>query len=144
MANANAKKSYLFPESQLQLNPGGDASNPGFIIKGHKLRWLSHTVQSFKPGRQWKTLRLSDLDPKFVEKWKPSYNHLMDNGEGTIRRREMVLSYASIEECEKVRREQKELQQLQEGSIRSRNRNSKAGLVADVEETSVRHAPSGI
>lgn len=139
------KDSYKFGENQLVLSPGrGDGSDPGFMIKGYKLRWLSHTVQTFKPGRIWQPLRVEDLDPAFVQKWMPRYNHLAGNGDGTIRRREMVLSYASQEAVDKERRQKKNLQALQEGSIRTHNRNKKAGVVTDVEEVTVRVAPEGI
>ena len=143
---ATAKKErYKFPESQIVLLQGrSDGSNPGFVIKGYKLRWLSHTVQTFSPGRIWQPLKLSDLDPKFVEKWMPRYNHLASNGDDTIRRKEMVLSFASIEAVEKQRRDNRRLQQLQEGSIKTANRNNREGVVTDVEETTVKAMPQGI
>ena len=144
-AKTQQKKSHRFTDAQLALTHGvSDGSNAGFVIKGYKLRWMSPAVTTFQPGRIWQPLRLEDLDPKFVEKWQTRYNHLAGNGDGTIRRKEMVLAYASMEAVEKERREKKKLQALQEGSIRTNNRNKKAGVVTDVEETEIRAAPAGI
>ena len=137
-------KSYKFSENQITACRGNDGSDTGFVIKGYKLRWLSPAVQTFSAGRIWQPLRVEDLDPKFVKNWLTRYNHLAENGSGTIRRREMVLSYASLDVCKKEKRRNKDLQRLQEGSIRTENRNRKAGVVTDVEETTVRAIPEGV
>lgn len=140
------KKSYRFPKNQCVLiDHVTDGSNCGFAIKGYKLRWISHTVQTAKPGRIWMTLKLSDLDPEFVKVWSERYQHLLSDGGGdTIRRREMVLSYASEEAVKAEKIKMKKLQQLQEGTINTANRNAKRGLVTDVTETTVAAAPAGI
>lgn len=142
------KKSYKFGKEQIEKKVVmHDPSNCGFTIKGYVLRWLSPGVQSRRGGRIWMPLRMSDLDPEFVREWQPGYNHLRCAQDGdTIRRNELVLSYASLEAAHKQRQQTKKQQEMEEGKLKSSKEQNvkKSGFAVTLEEQDVRLAPEGI
>lgn len=84
-----------FTKSDVSFHPAPVGNNdPGFAIKGHKLRWLSSDVEARRAGRIWQPLKLSQLSKDLQDKFKDTNPTWIDGD--TIRRRKMVLSIAPL------------------------------------------------
>lgn len=125
-----------FTKTQVKFHRPVDPSDPGFTIRGMKIRWISGYVQSRKPWRMWKTLKVSEM-PKCEEweNWKQENSHVVDGDK--IRRGDQTLSYAPTRVVEEKRRENRELQKTNESRTRSKTRDSATGIVATGEEDQV-------
>ena len=114
-----SKQTSKFSDSQLSFHRPVDGTDPGFMIKGYKLRWLSGGVEVRRAGRIWVPLKLSDLPAKALEKLK-DYQGSWFSGGDTVRRKDLTLAYAPLEQVEQRRRELREGQNLNEGVFRGK------------------------
>lgn len=104
--------------------PGGkpkDSSDPGFMLKGYVLRWLSSGVEVRRGGRIWQTLKLSMLPEPAVKKLKTYYPSWVQSGD-TVRKRDQVLAFAPLDEVNKLRASNKEAQDANEAILRSKRK----------------------
>jgi hypothetical protein len=122
-----------FTKTQVSFHQPTDATDPGFQIRGAKLRWLSGYVQSRKPWRHWKTLKISDL-PKSdeVDSWIKSHPHVVDGD--SIRRGDQTLAWAPIDVVKAKRKENKEQQSTNEGVTRSKRKDRASGMEVSGEQ----------
>lgn len=122
-----------FTKTQVKFHQPVDPSDPGFVIRGMKLRWLSGYVQSRKPWRQWKTLKVSEM-PKCedFDNWKDAHPHVIDGDK--IRRGDQTLAYCPIDVAKKKQKENREQQKTNESRNRSKLKDAVTGMVATGEE----------
>ena len=124
-------KTSKFSESDLSFHTPIDVSDPGFMIKGHKLRWVSEGVEVRRAGRIWKPIKMSELPQKAIENVASLRSKWAGGGAGegdTIRRRDLVLTYAPIELVEERRREIKSTQTLNESVLKASKTNLGMGV----------------
>lgn len=82
-----------------------DPSDPGFVIPGAKLRWISGRVRETSSSSGiWKALKKSELSEKLVAHIEDHYPGAFSHGD-TIRRGngELILAYAPLEAVAKHR-----------------------------------------
>lgn len=111
-----------------------DNSDPGFALKGYKLRWISQGVEVRRAGRIWQALKLSMLPDSVVAELKKRNPRWLDGD--TIRKRDQVLAFASLKEVEDRRRFVKEAQDANEAIFAGRS--SLAGGRVKSEGSSVK------
>jgi hypothetical protein len=103
-------------KSEVTFHKPVDTVDPGFAIKGHKLRWCNGKVESRRAGRIWSTIKISqfskDIQDKILE-----INPRWVEGD-TIRRRGDVLTMAPIKLVEEKRAEIKDAQRANEAIFR--------------------------
>ena len=116
-----------FNKSDVTLHRAVDNSDPGFALKGFKLRWISSGVEVRRAGRIWQALKVSMLPENVVAEMK-KVNPRWVEGEDTIRKRDQTLAFAPMAEVEKRRRENKEAQDANE-AIFAGKRNIAGGRV---------------
>lgn len=116
-----------FSKTALKFHTPVDSTDPGFAIKSAKIRWISAYVQSRKPWRIWKPIRVSEL-PKTPEmdQWLVDNSDFVDGDR--IRRGDMVLAWAPIEKTIEVKQKAVEQQKINESSIRSKSRQRETGI----------------
>lgn len=86
-----------FQESEVTTHRPIDPSDPGFRIKGVKLRWISTIVHQNNPDRPWVVLKKTMLPKGIVTKLEESRPDLFgDEEKETIRRGggSLILAYA--------------------------------------------------
>lgn len=106
-----------FKDSDVSIHPSVDNSDPGFAVKGIKLRWLSGAVEARRSGRIWQPLTKSML-PEATRKKLEAVQPAFKNGEDTIRRRDLTLAFAPNHLVEEKRRELKAQQNANEAVFR--------------------------
>jgi hypothetical protein len=111
-----------------------DPSDPGFEIPGHKLRWLSGAVSELNPGRIWQIIRKNDLNPDLLKHIVRHNPGAFSSGD-TIRKGDLVLSYAPNDLVKEVRRELDVRASEAEGRITPSERNSKGDKVFESKVT---------
>jgi hypothetical protein len=109
-----------FKDTDVSVHLPVDTSDPGFAIKGFKLRWVSGGVEARRAGRMWQPLKLSMLPEKIIKSMS-SHNAawLSASAADTIRRRDLVLAFAPIDQVEARRRMVRENQAANESVFRS-------------------------
>lgn len=107
-----------FSGNDIVFHKAVDHVDPGFSIRGHKLRWVSGAVESRRAGRMWRTLKLSHLSKEAQAKFK-EINPTWEDGD-TIRRRGLLLSYASLDEVKVRSKDLKDSQDLNEAVFRGK------------------------
>lgn len=111
-----------------------DKTDPGFRIKGHKLRWVASNATEDKMGRFWRIIRRDELPKEFVEAMKAA-NRDMFGQDSTIRNRELVLAYAPEEVVAERRKELKEAAERQMSLVTSRAAPNRHMRVEEAEMT---------
>ncbi len=106
-----------FKDTDVSIHRAVDNTDPGFAIKGFKLRWISGQVESRRAGRIWVPLKVSMLPEKTVARMREQNGSWFSTGD-TIRRKDLTLSFASIEQAEELRREQRKQQHANESVFR--------------------------
>jgi len=127
--------SAKFKESDVAVHRPIDATDPGFMVKGHKLRWVSAAVEVRRTGRAWIPLKISALPETATKKLKET-NPSWFNAGDTIRRRDLVLCVAPAEEVDRQKKENKENQKANEG-VFQRNRKIGTGHVKTTDDVEV-------
>lgn len=107
-----------FTESQVKTHRPADQTDPGFAIKGYKLRWVSGVVEARRGGRMWRVLKLSQMPKGVVDKLK-EVNRSFSDGD-TIRRRDLTLAYAPIEEVNERRKQLRDNQNANEAIFKGK------------------------
>lgn len=124
----------MFKDSDVTTHPPADTTDPGFAIKGVKLRWISGAVEARRAGRMWQPLKLSMLPKKIVDRLKESNGSWFASGGDTIRKRgDLTLSFAPLDLVEARRRELRKQQNANEAVFRGAA--SSTGVKADLKET---------
>ncbi len=106
-----------FKKDDVSIHRSVDNSDPGFAIKGFKLRWLSGAVESRRAGRIWAPLKISMLPDETIKVLKDTQPTWFSAGD-TIRRRDLTLALAPLDAVEKRRRELRENQNANEAVFR--------------------------
>ncbi len=127
--------SAKFKDNEVVVDRPIDATDPGFKVKGHRLRWVSSSVEMRRTGRAYIPLKISCLPESATKKLKET-NPSWFNAGDTIRRRDLVLCIAPIEEVEKTRKENKENQKANEG-VFMKNKRIGTGSVKTTDEVEV-------
>lgn len=108
-----------FKDTDVSLHRSVDNSDPGFAVKGHKLRWISGGVEARRAGRMWQPLKASMLPEKIVGKMRESNPTWFTQGD-TIRKKDLTLSFAPLALVEERRRTLKENQNANEAVFRGK------------------------
>jgi hypothetical protein len=127
-----------FKDSDIQTHKPTDDTDPGFTLKGHKLRWVSGAVESRRSGRAWVPLKVSALPKEIVKKLQDSNPSWFREGD-TIRRGDTVLNYAPIKEIEAKVRADKDQQKTNEGVFRGKAKVSGSDHIKTTDDTSIGH-----
>lgn len=106
-----------FEEKDVSLHTPVDTTDPGFAIKGVKLRWISGQVEARRAGRMWVPLKASMLPAKVLSKMKEANGSWFSTGD-TIRKKDLTLAFAPIEQVEARRRELRQQQNANESVFR--------------------------
>jgi hypothetical protein len=109
-----------FKDNEVSTHPSADDTDPGFALKGYKLRWISPQVESRRAGRMWQPLKVSMLPDGVLKRLKESNSAWLNNAGDLIRRIDLVLSFAPHGEVEKKRRQVKEQQTTNEAVFRGK------------------------
>lgn len=108
-----------FKDTDVSMHRSVDNSDPGFAIKGFKLRWLSGGVEARRAGRMWQPLKLSMLPEKVLAKMRES-NPSWFAAADTIRKKDLTLAFAPLQLVEERRRALKENQNANEAIFRGK------------------------
>jgi hypothetical protein len=108
-----------FKESDFEFHRPVDNTDPGFSIKGCKLRWLSASVEVRRAARIWMPLKLSMMPEKVQGRLKEYQPRWFGEGD-TVRKKDMTLAFAPIDQVEELRRDIKKTQKLNESVLRGR------------------------
>lgn len=108
-----------FNDSDVSVHSSVDNSDPGFAIKGFKLRWLSGGVEARRAGRIWQPLKASMLPDKVLKRIKEINPIWFSQGE-TIRKKDLTLAFAPLDMVEKRRRMLRENQNANEAVFRGK------------------------
>lgn len=111
-------------ESDITLHQAVDHTDPGFAVKGHKLRWISGVVEVRRAGRMWRVLKMSHLPPKVADKLK-QINPGWEDGD-TIRRRDLILAIAPLFEVQKRRQWLRDSQEANEAIFKGKRQSGAA------------------
>ncbi len=106
-----------FKDTDVSVHRAVDGTDPGFAIKGFKLRWLSGEVESRRAGRIWVPLKVSMLPEKTVARMREQTASWFSTGD-TIRRKDLTLAFAPVEQVEARRRELFQQQRANESVFR--------------------------
>lgn len=105
----------IFKDTDVTTHFPVDTSDPGFAIKGVKLRWISGAVEARRAGRIWQPLKISMLPKKVLDTLKASNGSWFATGGDTIRKRgDLTLSFAPLEQVEARKRELRKQQNANE------------------------------
>lgn len=115
--------------TKFTLHRPADNRDPGFLLPGFKLRWLSNLVSDRRAGRIWEPLRVSDLPEKLKAHLKQRSPIWGKTDGDTIRRGGDVLAFAPIELCQERRKEINELTALNEGLLKGKHSHGTRGEV---------------
>lgn len=129
--------SLSFKETDFTTHRALDNTDPGFYIKGHKLRWVSPGVESRRAGRMWVPLKISALPKKIVDSLKEHNASWMSHGD-TIRRRDLILSVAPLQEVNKKVSENKSQQKTNEAVFRGKAKVAGNSAIETTKDTSIR------
>jgi hypothetical protein len=105
-----------FAETDFTFHRPVDNSDPGFAIKGYKLRWLSAAVEVRRAARIWVPLKLSMLPKKVLDQMQERQPRWF--GDDTIRRKDLTLAFAPLDQVNELKRELKQTQALNENVLR--------------------------
>ena len=136
-----ANERSRFKEADFTFDRPVDHTDPGFAIKGCKLRWVSGHVESRRGGRIWHVLKKSDLPKKCLDEITDRNPFWSSEGD-TIRRRDLVLAYARQEDIDYVKRENRENQNANESVLRGK-RSMQNEIKSSGEQTLERAEGSG-
>jgi hypothetical protein len=121
-------------KSEVSFHTPVDQVDPGFAVKGFKLRWLNGQVESRRAGRIWSTLKLSqfskDVQDKIVE-----LNPRWIDGD-TIRRRGDLLGMAPLDLVNERRNELRNAQNANEAIFRGNAQ--LGGAISSTSDSSMR------
>ncbi len=106
-----------FKDTDVSVHRAVDGTDPGFAIKGIKLRWISGQVEGRRAGRIWVPLKVSMLPEKTVARLRDQNGSWFSTGD-TIRRKDLTLAFATIESAEARTRELKQQQHANEAVFR--------------------------
>lgn len=106
-------------DSDVSMHRSVDNSDPGFAVKGFKLRWVSGQVEARRAGRMWQPLKASMLPERVVTKIKESNPGWFSTGD-TIRKKDLTLSFAPNELVEERRKSLREQQNANEAVFRGK------------------------
>jgi hypothetical protein len=109
----------MFKDTDVSTHSSVDNSDPGFAIKGFRLRWVSGVVEVRRAGRIWQPLKFSMLPSKVLQKLKDTQPGWFSSGD-VIRRRDLVLSFAPIALVEERRKLLRKNQDANEAVFRGR------------------------
>lgn len=107
-----------FTDSDVSTHTSVDNSDPGFAIKGFKLRWISGAVESRRAGRFWVPLKLSMIPEKALKRLKDSNPSWFTNGDTIRKRGDLTLACAPIALVEERRRKLRDDQNANEAVFR--------------------------
>lgn len=110
-----------------------DPLDVGFTIKGWKIRWIGSRQTEDKFGRIWKVLRRQDMPEALVHDLEATNMGIFNNGD-TIRKGDLVLSYAPDEANDALRKELNKAAKDMEQSILA---NPSRHVKVDMKETSI-------
>lgn len=108
-----------FKDTDVSMHRSVDNSDPGFALKGNKLRWISGQVESRRAGRIWQPLKASMLPEKVITKMKESNPSWFSTGD-TIRKKDLTLSFAPMHLVEERQRSLKQQQNANEAVFRGK------------------------
>lgn len=91
-------------KDQVEITRPVDRTDPGFRIKGVRLRWLSADVSEIRYGRIWRVLRKEDMPKELIDHIESVNPGAFRDG-NTIKRKGLFLGWAPEEEALKYRRE---------------------------------------
>lgn len=101
---SNENKQPATPKFEVTRHRPTDTLDPGFAIKGHKLRWI-HGFKAEGPEMSiWKVLKKDELQPEQLKSLQQQIPGLFSGG-NTIRKRDLVLAYAPMDSVKEVRAE---------------------------------------
>lgn len=103
-------------KSDVTFHKPVDGVDPGFAIKGHKLRWCNGKVESRRAGRIWSTIKISQFSKELQDKIA-EINPRWIEGD-TIRRRGDVLTMAPMDLVNEKRAEIRDAQRANEAIFR--------------------------
>lgn len=106
-----------FKDNEVSVHTSKDDTDPGFMLKGFKLRWVSGAVESRRAGRIWAPLKVSALPDIAGKRLKDSNPSWFSAGD-TIRRGDLVLCFAPLDKVEALRNGMREQQRINEGVFR--------------------------
>ncbi len=106
-----------FKDTDVSVHKSVDGTDPGFAIKGVKLRWISGQVEGRRAGRIWIPLKVSMLPEKTVARLREQNGSWFSTGD-TIRRKDLTLAYAPLEQVEERQRELRKNQHANEAVFR--------------------------
>lgn len=107
-----------FTDADVTTHPSVDNSDPGFALRGMKLRWISGAVESRRAGRFWQPLKASMLPVKALAKLRESNPSWFTTGDTIKKRGDLTLAFAPIEVVEARRRELRQNQHANEAVFR--------------------------
>jgi len=110
-----------FNLSDVTTHASVDQSDPGFALKGHKLRWISGHVESRRAGRIWQVLKGSMLPDKIMTQVKGRNPSWFRDGDA-IRKGDLTLAFAPMAEVEAKRATNKDQQSSNEAVFRKGQR----------------------
>lgn len=108
-----------FKDTDVSVHRSVDNSDPGFAVKGFKLRWISGGVEARRAGRMWQPLKVSMLPDKALAKMRESNPSWFSMGD-TIRKKDLTLSFAPVHLVEERRRMLKANQNANEAVFRGK------------------------
>jgi hypothetical protein len=103
-------------KSEVSFHPPVDHVDPGFAVKGFKLRWVNGQVESRRAGRIWSTVKLSQFSKDVQDKIVEANPRWVDGD--TIRRRGDLLAMAPLALVNERREELKQAQNANEAIFR--------------------------
>lgn len=110
-----------FNKSDVSIHRSVDQSDPGFMLKGHKLRWVSAHVETRRAGRPWQPLKLSMLPENIVKHLEAHQRAWLGDGD-TIRKKDLTLAFAPLAEVEALQANRREIQNANEAIFRGKAR----------------------
>ena len=125
------KSDFIFSDK-----PPRDNSDPGFTLKGHTLRWLSGGVEARRAPRFWQPLKMSNIPKELQAKFKEKLRSLVDGD--TIRRRDLVLSFAPDELVQERRKDLRDQQRANEAIFRGQQRVGGSDTMHTTKDTGVK------
>lgn len=108
-----------FKDTDVSVHQSRDNTDPGFALKGFKLRWLSGAVEARRAGRIWTPLKVSMLPDRVLNHLKDKQPAWLSTGD-TIRRRDLTLAFAPQKLADDRRRELLKQQHANEAVLRGK------------------------
>lgn len=103
-------------KSDVTFHRPTDNTDPGFAVRGKTLRWVSGGVEARRAPRFWKPLKISTFTKDLQDKVRERVGSLVDGD--TIRRRDLILSFAPNELVADRKKDLREQQRANEAVFR--------------------------